>query len=894
MADGLGGFGQLLGRFRASSAWATAGLSVVPFASALAGLAPPWPPGIVALTAVVQLLLLALAYLACRGWSRRRTVPAMIVGIAVAALAAGFYLHQLSAHTYVTPATGERFAMGTACTADARTVFGDACPRLGMDALRSAEYEAERLWTRESIDAVRLRLVALWSLAFAALAWTLGAFFTFEMRNERTKEAPGASPQPDPAAGESPSAESGTSGLADAASPEAAVPPSPAPQPPAPPPPPPPAPPHVFPPPPPPPPTMPWPTGAETSGEAPPDVAPPPPPPPPAPDTMSFPEGAQAPDDAFVIPDDSSMFTDGDDEPIPMAGSHGSASPGSRLLGGDEPAEGTTANETPAKASAPEPAPQRWINARIEDHPDDTPLQVAQTYTLAFAVEAQASSNLAGGGSAPSELPAAAAEYVVKVQLDSPDFRIDDPVRSLRIGADGLSAGKARFDIVPLHDGAGAITATILKYGNFVQQMVLTLRVGDAAHAQPEVTQRRGRPLASLDALRRRDVSLVMEPSARGVGFDCRVFGAVQAAFHMPVEAVLLDDAITQLRRALMRVVDRKDAAGGHPFQDGIDIPAAAGDEALKLLAEAGYALFQRLFRHDAADRQCIEVGDWLVRQAGDARSVLKLQVVAAGFPVPWALLYLVDQWDDAALDWERFLGMRHVIEQIPLQNDMSVADLLIDEAGDGLSVSLNLNLDIDKQMQLDVVGRQQQYWDRIALTRPDVRVTRRASGAELLKALCDPQTDDEILYLYCHASTAALDDPGGPDGSSLRLDGEPPLTLRSLKQRADTRSKLRGQPLVFINACESAELTPLFYSGFVPYFMNKGARGVIGTECRMPAKFAAEWADAFFDALLAGEPLGETVLALRRDFLSGHGNPLGLLYGLHCNADTQVALKAP
>src|SRR3546814_17262584 len=88
MVDGLGGFGQLRARFRASSAWATAGLAAVPFASALAGLSPPWPPGIVALTAVVQLLLLALAYLPCRGWSRRRTLPAMVVGILVAALAA--------------------------------------------------------------------------------------------------------------------------------------------------------------------------------------------------------------------------------------------------------------------------------------------------------------------------------------------------------------------------------------------------------------------------------------------------------------------------------------------------------------------------------------------------------------------------------------------------------------------------------------------------------------------------------------------------------------------------------------------------------------------------------------------------------------------------------------
>src|SRR3546814_8043466 len=67
----------------------------------------------------------------------------------------------------------------------------------------------------------------------------------------------------------------------------------------------------------------------------------------------------------------------------------------------------------------------------------------------------------------------------------------------------------------------------------------------------------------------------------------------------MPVETVLLDNAITQLRAALMRVVERKDAAGGYPFQDAIDIPAAAGDEALKILAEAGYAMFQLLFRSE-------------------------------------------------------------------------------------------------------------------------------------------------------------------------------------------------------------------------------------------------------------------------------------------------------
>lgn len=887
MADGLRGFRQVLAQFRASSAWATAGLAAVPFATALVHLSPPWPPGIVPLTAVVQLLLLALAYTACRGWSRRRTLLAMAAGMVVAALAAGAYAHQLSAHTFQVPTTGERFAMGTECSADARAVFGDACPALGIDALRSAEYEAERLWTRDSIDAVRLRLVSLWALAFAALAWTLGVFFSFQIeRDERTRAAaPRHRDVADHDTGhpDAPSAR-GFEPLLPRAPAAPSTHPQPAPAPAA---------------------SAPAPVassqprepgGGRLGATPPPRMSAAPP---------EF--DARADGDPFGEPDASAADgdfeaggdaagADGDafahgvaeratelDGDVPGAGD---TVPRGRLLGDALPTAGGT-DRMPASA-----APERWINARVEDHPDGVALQVARAYTLAFAVEAHAHTTVGAGGATPSQLPAVPAEYVVKVQLDSVDFRIDDPVRALRIGADGLSIGKARFDITPLRDGAGVITATLLKDGNFVQQIALTVHVGDAAHAQPEVRQRRGRPLASLDALRRRDVCLVVEPADKG-GFDCTVCGAVQARFRMPVETVLLDEAIDTVRAALMRVVERRNAQGGYPFQDGIDIPADAGDDALKVLAEAGYGLFQLLFRHDAADRQCIEVGDWLVRQASDARTVLTLQVVAQGFPIPWALLYLTERWDDGALDWERFLGMRHVVEQIPLQNEMSVADALIDEAGDGLSVSLNLNLDLDRQMKLDVVGRQERYWSRVAGERPGVRVTRRASGDELLRALGDPATDDEILYLYCHAATAGIDDAGGPDGSSLRLDAAP-LTLRSLKQRADTRGKLRGQPLVFINACESAELSPLFYSGFVPYFMNKGARGVIGTECRMPALFAACWADAFFDALLAGQPLGETVLALRRTFLSEHGNPLGLLYGLHCNADTQVAHAAP
>jgi hypothetical protein len=61
-------------------------------------------------------------------------------------------------------------------------VFKDKCPDLGLDELRGAEYEAERLWTRRSLTFARTALVLLWSLAFMALSAALGSFLVFQSR----------------------------------------------------------------------------------------------------------------------------------------------------------------------------------------------------------------------------------------------------------------------------------------------------------------------------------------------------------------------------------------------------------------------------------------------------------------------------------------------------------------------------------------------------------------------------------------------------------------------------------------------------------------------------------------------------------------------------------------
>jgi hypothetical protein len=338
-----------------------------------------------------------------------------------------------------------------------------------------------------------------------------------------------------------------------------------------------------------------------------------------------------------------------------------------------------------------------------------------------------------------------------------------------------------------------------------------------------------------------------------------------------------------------MQVVTYRDASGETIFQTKIDIQDAAAREfALTTMAYAGARLFQQLFFGPGAGADSRYVGNYLADLLKHRTRPLKLQILARRTPVPWGLLYLGDVGDDAELDWDNFIGMRHVIEQIPLQNIPTVSDSMIVSDKPALAVSVNLNSGIDQQMRADFVARQQSFWADAMTSRGSMKVTARTKSTEVVRALADDTTDDQIVYFFCHADSKGLAAAGGPDASSLVLtDGR--ITLGDLNRRAPDTKRLHGSPLVFINACESAEMSPVFYEGFVPYFMAKGARGVVGTECKTPALFAMTWAERFFQRFLDGQPLGEAFRDLRREFVEKHNNPLGLLYGVHCDGDTQI-----
>jgi|GEM_PF-665070 len=541
------------------------------------------------------------------------------------------------------------------------------------------------------------------------------------------------------------------------------------------------------------------------------------------------------------------------------------------------------------KDAAQEPLPpteseseKRWINAEIEDHDAAQPLHMGEVYTLAFDVDTELRDAAVGGAEFGYGFQADEQMVELTIQLSSDDFDIYTDPQKLRVPRTGKSKGKARFDIEPKHEGEGVINAVFLKDGNFVQLLALKLQVGRSGQASVLTAQTLGRPVDAAFAIQPRDLNLTILKVDKG--FQIILSGPVAAMATVPITEDHLDQMIAQVRQELQDIV-HLEVGSRKVYQAGIDISPEVNQVALSRLAKAGFRLYQRVFYGPAADAQVNLLGDKL-RQMAQGET-LKIQIFSQHFMLPWGILYMADEYDPDHTDPELFLGLKHIIEHIPLQQTMQVIDGQV-QSDPNLTVSLNVNADIDQQMRVPLIANQLSDWQKISQSS-GLQVVVRKTKDELTQALADASTPDQILYFYCHAVSKSLAEGGGPDASTIVLSGNGRLTLEDLNLLAPTKKALPGAPLVFINACESAELSPMFYDGFVPYFMAKGARGVIGTECETPALFAAEWAKRFFNHFLTGKSLGQAFLDLRREFYSQHNNLMGLLYALYCDGDTRV-----
>lgn len=561
------------------------------------------------------------------------------------------------------------------------------------------------------------------------------------------------------------------------------------------------------------------------------------------------------------------------------------------------PGPGVPGGQTPP--IPPTPEIPRFLKAEFTEHAPNLPLPLGQEATLALYIDTELLEKEIGARFDPGGLAFSEGEQSIRlhVKLSSKDFIVHtQEAQVLRLPRQGKSRNKVRFDIEPRAAGQGEVTAVLYKNNNFLQGAVLRINVaqGEKAIASLESL---GRPLDNMGMLQPRDVLLFIRSA--GAGFQLTLVGPVTADAFLPMTPQELNQIIFNARKALLDTVYLAVNPGGiyvHqrgqavtsnmrlPFQSDLEIPFDIGETAKKKLAEAGWMLYQDLFYGPRAGADVKLLGDRL-RQLAEGNS-LKLQIVSQEWFVPWGLLYLDSDYPDRP-EVERFLGLKHIIEHIPLQANMAVQSNQI-ASQPRLSVSINIDPSLDRP-GYPLVQKQLDWWKPMRDgQKADVQV--RQSGVEFIEALRQEKIPDQILYFYGHAIVPQFNDPAGPDAASLSFAGRARVTLRDLRLKAAASKPFSGQPLVFINACESAELSPLFYGGFMPYFTAKGARGMIGAECEVPALFAAEWARRFFERFLCEEkPLGQIMLELRREFYGNYNNLLGLLYALYCDGDTIV-----
>jgi hypothetical protein len=536
----------------------------------------------------------------------------------------------------------------------------------------------------------------------------------------------------------------------------------------------------------------------------------------------------------------------------------------------------------------------RVINAWLDGQPKEQPLTAGKRYKLLFDVGAPRVEGVSVAANLAPIFDATNAKSLdVLVVLASEDFDIiGDFQATLVVPRSGPSENEVSFAVRPKRDGACQISAVFFTNGRAFQKMTLTFQVGDlvkvtTSGATLGSVARAADKLAPRD--RTRQVTLTI--LRREAGYQFLLTNGGVRRFSLNLSETYLEGLINKARETLLGIVRTPAPEGGLPVYQRPDtsIPPTVAQETLAKLARLGFQLFQQLF-YGPGNTDGPALGN-LLRDYSQ-RNQLYIEIVQERFVFPWALLYDRSSLDLNDVAADGFWGFKHIIEYTP---EFSCATLVnidpVIKVTGKLDLAFVANTTIDQELankglSTPVVQPQREFLP----TLPDVNVREYLTASDLYGLLQDPNGTTQLIYFYCHAKSRQPGEPGGVSASSLRLS-DASVTLDDLVTFAPLSGpQLKQAPLVFLNACESAELSPYLYDGLVPYLITKGARGVLGTEVETPAYFAAEFARAFLERFTKGDqPLGELLRDLRRSYIDEKKNMMGLLYALYSSGHVVV-----
>jgi hypothetical protein len=567
--------------------------------------------------------------------------------------------------------------------------------------------------------------------------------------------------------------------------------------------------------------------------------------------------------------------------------------PTSAVLGADEGAQPTS----PA-------ADNRVINAWMTDIdgqklPPEQPLELGNAYDLRFNVDTPMEGARATVAIDVSKLfqslPAEQQTVDLLVLIETDDFTINgDDQQVIAVPRTGRSKKPATFNIEPKRNGEGVIKAFFYANNRVFQKMTIALHVGAKLEEAPAMTaQVSGLTMGSAMNMevRREEhpVNLMIIKKEAGYQFILQGVGAMRAFVNLSETQIA--ELVGQTREVFKGIVYTM-VNNQYTYQmDDTTIPPDVHAATLKAMAKHGTLIYRKLFYGPGSGPDARAMGDLLRKLAQE--HVLHIEIVAERFIFPWAMLYSRDDIkpDLSNVDPEGFWGFKHVIEYTPEFASGTPINFVPEIAvADKLALSFICNTTIDTQMKRPIIAGQRDFFNSAA----GLTMTEYPNTTDLYTLLNDPDHPAHVLYFYCHAVSNLPGEKGGVGGSKVVLsDG--PATLDDLNFAAPLdKPPLKNAPLVFMNCCQSAELSPYLYDGLVPYLITKGARGVIGTEVDTPALFAAEFAKDFLTRFAKGDQkLGDLLLDMRREYLLKKNNVMGLVYALHSSGEIYISRGA-
>jgi hypothetical protein len=180
-------FLDIVRKFRTLSVSALGTGTAVPFFAYVAKIAPPWPPGVMLLTALTELVCLVVVFQLLRS-KGRKTVNRVVALLALLlCLSSLCYFIFLAIFTYVTPITNERFVKGFVCRPEIQRFYSDQCPLVSRDLLSGLQYTAENVWVDWSVAVIQVVIASIWLACFVFLSSLIGAFLVFQTKTRSVR-----------------------------------------------------------------------------------------------------------------------------------------------------------------------------------------------------------------------------------------------------------------------------------------------------------------------------------------------------------------------------------------------------------------------------------------------------------------------------------------------------------------------------------------------------------------------------------------------------------------------------------------------------------------------------------------------------------------------------------